>query len=620
MDAPTDSTPTSPKSGLLAWFRRRPGPGPRFRADLERLVAERTRTLQEQEVKFRTVAENAYDWERWDAPGGAILYSSPSCRRITGLAPERFEQDPGLLRRIIHPDDLPRWNAHYESVHRGPRTGGEVPGLAAEPEFRILHADGSVRWVEHTCHPVFDRHGAYQGRRVRVRDITDWKTSERERTHLAALDRFNRTQKAVIECNQAIIRAKSEEELLQEFCRISMKVQGVRQAWVGLVGPGGTETMWLAAHIGFPAGAWSRAWNRDRLAAADDPFGQTPAEVAIRTRQVCIQSHPSGGAEPAPGDGSAQDAGTRCSIALPLLSGQGAFGALVLNSSNPDDFAEESGHMLLELANNLAIGILDLRTRAERDRALATAEHQAEQLRLLAMELTQAEQRERQRLAQLLHDNLQQLLVGATFSVETLREQMPGSGPDLERLHGTLQEAIRMARVLAVELCPPVVREKRLHDCLEWLVRDFSRNHGLAVALELGPPGPAEPQPVRMFIFEAVRELLLNVVKHAGTDQAQVRLRTLGDGRLEVTVADRGAGFDLAALDAAAFPADGMGLFSLRQRLRTLKGSLEVQSRPGEGSRFTMTVPVQDWPEDRAGNVHRPSTYRWRSGACPPGS
>ena len=610
--------------GLLAILGARAvlGARTRLRSRLGGQAARRRCSLRKREVRFRTVAENAYDWERWDAPGGAILYCSPSCERITGLPAERFEQDPGLLRRIIHPDDYPLWSAHHDSVHQQAPVQGPVPGPSPGAEFRIVHADGSVRWVEHACHPIYDADGAYQGRRVRIRDITDWKGREQERTRLAALDRFHRTQKAIIECNQAIIRAQSEEDLLQEFCRISMNVHGVHQVWVGLVGPGGVDSLWLAAHIGFPAGAWSRAWNRDRLAVADDPMGQGPAEVAIRTGEVCIQGNPSGGSDLARGDGDAPRSGTRSSIALPLLSGPKPFGVLVLSSVHPGNFTEASGTILLDLANNLAIGILDLRTRAERDRALRTAEHQTALLRSLAMELTQAEQRERQRLAQVLHDHLQQLLVGATLSVEALRSQAPSARKDLDRLTGTLQEALHMARLLAVELSPPVVREKPLHTCMEWLARDFGRRHGLKVALDLVQPESAEPEPARRFIFEAVRELLLNVVKHSGTRAVRLRLRSRDDGRLEVTVADEGAGFDPACLDAAV-PGEGIGLSSLRQRLRFLGGGLEIQSRIGGGSRFTLTVPVQGWPDDRAGRGRWPApaaSYPWRSAPCPPGS
>jgi len=556
---------------------------------LERRVEARSRELRESELKFRTIVENAYDWERWDSPGGAIIHTSRSCERITGYPPEAFEGQPGMLDRIIHPQDLARWKAHYDTVHAPPEAGAPPTGPACETDLRIIRADGGIRWVEHTCHPIFDPDGSYRGRRVKVRDITEAKQAEKERERLAALDRFNRTQQAIIECNRVIIRARDEQELLQEFCRIAMKVHGVHQAWVGLAAGDAARSIRPAAAMGLEPGSLGR------LSWADAEPGQTPAGIAIRTGEVCIRA-----LETVAGPGS--------SIALPLLSDRQAFGVLVLNSLTPDTFIDEPGQMLLELANNLAIGILELRIRAERDQALRTAERQAEQLRSLALELAQTEQRERRLLAQLLHDQLQQLLVGATFSLETLDAEpaSPKAREILARLGGTIREAIRVARVLTVELSPPVVREKPLAPCLEWLARQFQANHGLRVALDLDAELTHDPEPVRMFIFEAVRELLLNVVKHARVATASLRLRILGEARLEITVADPGAGFDPAILEAPDFPAEGVGLFSLLQRLQFLKGSLEIASSPGTGSRLTMIVPIL-WPGERrsaAGAAH----------------
>jgi PAS domain S-box-containing protein len=557
---------------------------------LERRVEERNQELLESELIFRTIVENAWDWERWDAPGGRIIHSSNSCERITGYAAAVFEQDPGMLGRIIHPEDRPRWKAHYAAVHPRPGTGAAPSGPACETDLRILRPDGEIRWIEHTCHPIFDSNGHYQGRRVKIRDITERKQADRERAHCAGLARFNRIQQAIIECNRVIIRARSEHGLLQEFCRIAMKVQGVHQAWVGLAEDDPGRSIRPAAFIGFQEGPWPR------LSYANDGSGQTPAGIAIRSGTVCVQAHSPVLAEAGTGHpGSA--------IALPLLSGQHAFGALVLNSTMAEAFDEEPMQMLLELANNLSIGIINLRTRAERDHALRTAEAQAEQLRSLALELAQTEQRERGHLAQLLHDHLQQLLVGATFNLETLADQVRTvkGRKTLTALGATVQEAIRVARVLTVELSPPVVREKRLAACLEWLARHFQDNQGLRVVLDLEGEVELEPAPVRMFIFDAVRELLLNVVKHARVGEAGLALRVLEGGRIQVTVSDRGAGFDPAAMAAAAFPADGLGLFSLQQRLQFLKGSLEIASRPGDGSRLTMVVPIAGWPEDRKG-------------------
>jgi PAS domain S-box-containing protein len=123
--------------------------------------------LRGSERKYRIVAENTYDWEWWRDTAGRFIYSSPSCERITQHPAEAFQADPDLLLRIIHPDDLPGFVFHQDTLETGP-TSGEV-------EFRIMRPDGSFLWLSHACLPVFDEKGRPAGRRGSNRDITELK-------------------------------------------------------------------------------------------------------------------------------------------------------------------------------------------------------------------------------------------------------------------------------------------------------------------------------------------------------------------------------------------------------------------------------------------------------------
>ncbi len=147
---------------------------------LEQRVAERTRELQESEEKFRTVADYTYDWEVWEDPEGSCLYCSPACDRITGYSPAAFMADPGLLERLIHPEDLLKWKAHHAIVHYNPEELEGGPGSANELEFRILLPNGEVRWMGHLCHHIHDGKGHDLGHRISNRDITEHKRLEAE--------------------------------------------------------------------------------------------------------------------------------------------------------------------------------------------------------------------------------------------------------------------------------------------------------------------------------------------------------------------------------------------------------------------------------------------------------
>lgn len=127
-------------------------------------------SLRTSETKYRIVADNTYDWEYWVSPEGRFLYNSPSCRRVTGYTANDFQRDPELLSRIVHQDDLARFEAHLKLDY----TASEPHSL----EFRIIHRDGTTRWIGHLCQPVFDAAGCFLGRRGSNRDITDRKEAE----------------------------------------------------------------------------------------------------------------------------------------------------------------------------------------------------------------------------------------------------------------------------------------------------------------------------------------------------------------------------------------------------------------------------------------------------------
>jgi PAS domain S-box-containing protein len=126
--------------------------------------------LRSSEIKYRIVADNTYDWEYWKSPEGRFPYTSPSCHRITGYTANEFEMDPELLSRIVHPGDLAQFAAHVEH---------DQTTSASGMEFRIIHRDGTTRWIGHVCQPVFDAQGFFLGRRGSNRDITHQKQAEK---------------------------------------------------------------------------------------------------------------------------------------------------------------------------------------------------------------------------------------------------------------------------------------------------------------------------------------------------------------------------------------------------------------------------------------------------------
>jgi PAS domain S-box-containing protein len=212
-------------------------------------------------------------------------------------------------------------------------------------------------------------------------------------------------------------------------------------------------------------------------------------------------------------------------------------------------------------------------------------------LQRLTSELAVAEQRERQRLAAVLHDTLQQLLVGSRFKLQHLDH-----APDLAAVHGISRElmtllgqALAACRSLTAELSPALLHTQGLVAAFHWLATWMQKTHSLNVEVQVHDPVPAFGEPTRVLVFQSVRELLFNVVKHAEVDRAKLEVR-IRDDAVQVTVSDDGVGFDPANIQPVGI--GGLGLPSIRQRLEYLGGALRIASARGQGSRFTVWVPL----------------------------
>ena len=213
-----------------------------------------------------------------------------------------------------------------------------------------------------------------------------------------------------------------------------------------------------------------------------------------------------------------------------------------------------------------------------------------EQVRQLSARLTAAEQEERRRIALVLHDDLQQQLAGLAIVLSVIWGS-PASDKTAElqaQAHTILDDAQALTRSLASELSPPSLASEDLTDTLRWLAVRKKKAYQLDVMVEVDGPCEVPDEGIRTLVYNALRELLFNVVKHAGTGRATVRAHRDGGG-VVVVVEDDGHGFD----SDAAGPSDGgLGLFSVRERIEMAGGRLDVDSEPGRGTRVTIRVPA----------------------------
>ena len=226
----------------------------------------------------------------------------------------------------------------------------------------------------------------------------------------------------------------------------------------------------------------------------------------------------------------------------------------------------------------------------------AALERSNRQVRALASALTLAEQRERRRISQILHDHVQQMLYGIqmrTYLIgfDTPEEVKSYIQEHLAEMESLVEEANQSTRTLTVELSPPVLQSEGLGAAFNWLANQMSRLYDLHVELDLAQDYQLASEDLRVLIFQLVRELLFNVVKHAHVNEAQVIMCLDGD-QFVVSVEDKGIGFDATAL-AETEPRDsgGFGLYSIRERLALFGGEVNIVSQPSKGTQVALSLP-----------------------------
>lgn len=214
-----------------------------------------------------------------------------------------------------------------------------------------------------------------------------------------------------------------------------------------------------------------------------------------------------------------------------------------------------------------------------------------EQLQTLAAELSLGEERERRRIATGLHDRIGQTLALARLTLGRFGSSPTGAQDGIKEVRELIEQAITDTRSLTFELSPPVLYELGLVPALEWLARKIQQDHSIPTRFhDDGQPKPLDEK-FRVVLFQAVRELLFNVVKHAAASHAQVMTRRDADA-LRIIIEDDGKGF----APNSNSPLDRMkafGLFNIRERLEYLGGHMKIRSEPGLGTRITLMAPLQ---------------------------
>jgi PAS domain S-box-containing protein len=230
-------------------------------------------------------------------------------------------------------------------------------------------------------------------------------------------------------------------------------------------------------------------------------------------------------------------------------------------------------------------------TRHKQDEENLNAYRQA--LRTLASELSLAQENERRQIADALHDRLAPNLALAKMKLGELRESLPVQHTPLtDKIRDLVDQTIKDTRSMVQDLCPQVLYQFGLEAAMDWLAEHVQAKYGLRCVVEKTQPLKPLRDKIQVVLFQAVRELLLNVAKHARATEARIILEG-GQDSVKIQVVDDGCGFDPSSLRLPGATGGGFGLFSLRERLAVLGGELHIDSSPRHGVRVTLTAPLE---------------------------
>jgi PAS domain S-box-containing protein len=231
---------------------------------------------------------------------------------------------------------------------------------------------------------------------------------------------------------------------------------------------------------------------------------------------------------------------------------------------------------------------------SERRKAEDKIHSYQKQLRSLASDLSLAEERERRRIATTLHDHIGQILAVSKIKLGVLLDLAKTSVfvENLREIREYVEQAIQYTRSLTFELSPPILYDLGLEAALEWLGEQIEEQHAIHCEFEADSHAKPVSDEVRVFLFTAVRELLVNVAKHANARKVKVTVRKIEDN-LSIHVADDGIGFNAAKMNFYLDENKGFGLFSIRERLHHLGGLAEVKSQRARGTRIVLTAPLK---------------------------
>jgi PAS domain S-box-containing protein len=424
--------------------------------------------------------------------------------------------------------------------------------------------------------------------------VLDTGESSRFENYLAPLERWfelyisriggEGSRRLAIVFNDVTSRKRAEEELRRSEERLRLIIESAKGFAIFTTDAGGIINSW---HAG-----------------AAQVFGWSEAEILGQTIEVTFTPEDRAAGEPQKELETARAQGISPDVRWHLRKdGSRVFinGVVhVMRNGQMDGFLKIGRDMTAQRQAEEALRANQMQLQILNETLEQKVQEKTAEVQQLTLDLIKATQRERQRISRVLHDDLQQRVYAIQMQMSFLWAGLPEEDETGRRMisdaETELAEIVKIARSLSIDLSPPLLHGEGLSQAIKWLAIRMQEQYGLPVELQADGPFVISNEDLHVFLFNCVRELLFNVVKHAQASQAVVALAWVEDG-LQIEVRDNGKGFrPTLPEDDRSKQADlprSLGIPTIRHQISMFGGRMEIHSPSGAGTQIILIVPVR---------------------------
>jgi PAS domain S-box-containing protein len=564
------------------------------------------KTMRESEERYHSLVSNIPIVTWISDSSGKTTFISPNVKDVYGYTPEEiYKTGTKLWLGRIHNDDINTVKDAYKGLF-------EKDGHF-DISYRIKRKDGKWIWLNDKAVTTYEKEGIKYAYGV-FSDITDRKEVENEllkhRELLEELVLARTTE--LLETNQDLEREIAErlraekyliisqnrleyvkqigalassslklEEVLESILKGTLEASGASGGMIFLKDPE-TGVLTLGSSIGL-SDEFVNEYKKKPVKPGEGLTGR----ISETGERIFISGDSSD--DPRIERSVVKDEGLNSFIGVPIYAASRILGVMNILTHPPAILTEKEITLASAIGAHVGFAIRNAQHFEERMLSEKKLLDYQKELQSLTTRLSLAEEQEKRRIATELHDCISQPLALSKIKLAHLNDMATSdeSRKVIAELLGLIELTIKETRTLTFELSPPILYELGLTQAIKWLIDQFRDKYGLEIILEDNEHEKQFGHNIRFFIFQAVRELLVNIVKHAHADRVNISM-TNNNESLRIIIEDNGIGFP-------GHPPikNGYGLFNIREKMNHINGHFEIDSNSGQGTIVTLVAPFE---------------------------